>query len=289
MSRAGPFREILEHIGNLSTFSNAMLGLNYDAAIKNNARVLAEGRIRESLIREAEHAISTIEEYNYGPLKERFLTNISDPRHVFISSDLSYVQVLDVGIIGDDRDFVSGLYVSDADPLDRSFVWKYGIYKPSREGGTRSSRQEKLPTYEEVIEERLTAWGDKAPYWMLINDGNYGSVMATKGGMPYPTFQGYNFVQRVRSEAKQIIQDTIDAVSREIALGVEAGIIVQLEQPQKPVRVEFGRIELGMTEQGKCIQAAVKQYKTGETYYQLVIGGRYAQTISAAELGEYRK
>lgn len=278
--RFGPFDKLIRQLENLAAFSKQFENVDLDTAIRENARQKALGRIQTRLVEVAELAINSIEEFQYEPLKDRFMENVRNPGHVYITHDLVIARVFNPKVGGTIQDLKSGLYQSSAPHAQRLKVWQYGIYMPGREGGRRSKKYEKLPTYIEVIDERLAAWGDKAPFWIFIESGNQ------SGDEAYPSFSGTGFIAQVTGEADGILQQAVEEAKRELKTGLEQAVIEQLSKPTTITRTELKRIDVNRTPEGKLRQIAVKESIAG-VYYQWVIGGLFAKKLTPAEITTY--
>jgi len=132
-----------------------------------------------------------------------------------------------------------------------------------------------LPSYEEIMDIRFGVWGDKAPYWILLEDG-------TTGGEAYPTIKGTGFVQKTRAKLRRILTTSREYAEAELREGMEDATadIIELGK-YKPI--VFGRISYGRTSVGELIQVEARKKISG-IYYQLIIGGRYAEAILPGEL-----
>lgn len=274
--RFGPFDELIRTLDNLTTFGRQFEGMDLDTALKENARQKARGRIHTALIEIAGAAVASIEEFQYEPLKERFLENIRNPEHVYITHDLVVARVFSPKVGGTVQDLESGLYPSTAPHAQRLHVWQYGIYMPFHEGTDRSKQFEKLPEYDEVIEERLAAWGDKAPFWIFIESGNQ------SGNEAYPSFAGTGFIAQTLNRAEDILQIAIEEAREEFRSGIDEAVAQQLTSTVTVTRTEIQRIDVGQTSEGRLIQVATKESAEG-VYYMLVIGGKFARKLGPSE------
>lgn len=173
-----------------------------------------ESAILEAFIVEAMRAIDLIPEYSNPaarPLRDRFIQNISSmqggrPVHVRILPTGS-VFIFDEEFAGTSDDLDAVKHPSRNSQSLRYRFWKYGIYKRDVEGDFQKADQEwfnkvvdRLPSYEEIISERLSEWGNKAPYWYFIEYGNFGA------GKAYPQFGGTFFISRFRQDAQQAVR-----------------------------------------------------------------------------------
>src|SRR5574341_1751015 len=163
-----------------------------------------ESCILDAFIIEASKATDTMPEYSNPaarPLRERLLQNLMSmqgnrPIHVRVLSP-SNVFIFDEIFAGTADDLEMSRHPSKNSQSLRYRFWKYGIYKKDVEGDYQKADQEwfnkavdRLPSYEDVISERLGEWGNKAPFWYFIEYGNLGA------GKAYPQFGGTFFITR---------------------------------------------------------------------------------------------
>lgn len=214
------------------TFYDDLSGNNIDAARRTalaweNATYeiapkladIIEIHLQKTLIRYAEEAMDETGEYatdEAAPLRARLLRNLNAGDeysyvHVKINRNTLDEEVLfDEEYAGTSADFERARYFSlstlSRTQAQRLAAWTYGIYIPTVEEG--GNPRYNLPSYSDVIERRLRAWGtDKAPYWYFINYG-------VTGG--YPNFSGTYFVQRFRGYARSYLDGISDQVFNEM-------------------------------------------------------------------------
>jgi len=120
----------------------------------------------------------------------RFLENISNIIALFISEILNSLatggKIVAIEtmkeLAGDTRDFIHGVNVARINlgvdmshsKEDRAAFWKKYVWPNDI-------------IYDKTIQARFGAWGELAPYWELIENGNMGSTLA------YPQFPATNF------------------------------------------------------------------------------------------------
>jgi len=259
---------------NLGTFARQFNASDMDTAYGNNVKELVLDMARDALLEAASNAIEMTPEFQYEPLRERLLTNLQKKEHYRVSSDGSSLELLDESVAGTADDLIEGQEAAwegaEGTPAQRLFCWMYGIYKPAREGLERWERFEDYPTYQQIIETRLETWGDKAPYWMLLNDGN-------AGGGAYPSFGGTGFVDMARAMIPDILRRANEIVASDLEAQLESAIDEQLNKPETVTKTHFTRITFGSTASG-TVQVEQRTSRTG-VWYMLVIGGRYAGKI----------
>jgi len=276
------FDEILQGLNNLRWFGIQFDGDELERSIIQNARQLVLAYARRALMGEATQALDNNEEYRYPALRAHLLANLSKGEHYYVSPDLGTVQIFNEAVAGTMDDMVEGQQAAwksaKGSPRERLFAWTFGIYKPGREGYSGVSKGginkfEDYPSYDEVIEIRLATWGDKAPYWIFLNDGNAGSLA-------YPTFPGYPFVDIARSRTTNYVGKALDIATKDITEQLERAWREQIENTTNLVEVYVGglaiyeRLDIGVSATGKRIQV-----ESRGDWYMLVIGGRYASKV----------
>lgn len=207
-------------------------------AIEEQIPFMEEGLLDEFIEQFLEAAMS-IPEYgnaHAAPLIDRLIENLS----INNGEGFAHVKVLPNGktfifdeeVAGTADDFEEARHFSQRNqdnPELRRIFWKYGIYMPGVEGGSSETTKpwmkramEKLPSYDDIIAERLTIWGDKAPYWYFIENGNAG------GGKPYPSFAGKHIIKQFRFQAQRAVDDflrgLVDELENEVAKATEEAL-----------------------------------------------------------------
>lgn len=272
--------DIVTELDNFIYIGEVFTGMNLTQAALNNARVMALARLKAELIASAEDALGTVEEFSHPALYTQLIENLSKDEHYFISPDLGSAIIFDPNLAGTWDDLVAGQVAGggggSAPQQQRLFCWKYGIYIPEREGGRRGSGFADYPTYSEVIQARISTWGDKAPYWMFLEYGNVGGAPA------YPSFSGTGFVARVQSRVPEIIRQAADIAEREMLEQIEVGVGLQLDTPTRRVKVELGYIPI-TPEAATKVGVSIRLTKAGEVYYQLRINGRFGRKIESGQ------
>ena len=217
--------DVKEYVESFHTSAIAWKDVLTDEHLRLKVRGRAIHEIAEELVYQVKEAISTNLEYNaYPPLAERLIENMSNYAHVMISDDLQTVNLVNRDIAGTEADLEAGWeHGIDPDRARRARKWKYGIYIPWAEGGagyqaTAKDKPKIIADYREVIDARLRAWGDKAPYWFFLE---YGTV----GPYPWPTFGGSGFIWKTRLEGahiiRRLIRDRDEAVEAQVEYSFE--------------------------------------------------------------------
>ena len=238
--------------------------------IRLNIRQCVQSKMKEIMLDEVDKAISTVREFQYEPLRRQLLRNFEDDRHYWISENLTDFEVVNPAIAGTWSDLEEGQRAAwgpntaEATQAQRLIVWKSGIYKPGREGKYKFKKFEDLPSYDEIMSIRLRTWGQKAPYWILLNDGNAGGAPA------YPTFEGTNFVEKARARVRRAVVECTEAATSRMVSDVE--YVVEEVVRQQDTRTYVGRAY------GHNI--SIQRQSWG---YQLVIDGKFDKKIKPNE------
>jgi len=271
---------------NLGSFGKQVSDLEISKMVTENCRTLATSIAKSELIVEAGLAIDTIPEFQYPQLKSRLLSNLTDDRHYKVSADASVLTIFNESVGGTMADLVSGQKAAwgpntEGTPHDkRLFCWTYGIYKPGREGGqvhpkTGKDKFADYPSYESIIDIRLDHWGDKAPYWTFLEDGNQ------SGDAAYPSFSGTGFIARARAHSERILRMAKVTALNDILNQLEDAVGEQLDGPENRLPVYIGRVTVGRIPEG-LVEVEMRGAKTG-SWWMLIVGGRYAGKIQGGQ------
>jgi len=276
------FEEILRGLDNLRWFGIQFDPDELEQSILQNARQLVLAYAKRALMGEATQALDNNEEYRYPILRSHLLANLAKSEHYYVSPDLGTIQIFNEAVAGTMDDMIEGQQAAwksaRGTPEQRLFAWTFGIYKPGREGYSGLSKDgvnkfEDYPSYDEVIEIRLAAWGDKAPYWIFLNDGNAGSKA-------YPTFPGYPFVDIAQGRTTNYVSRALEIATRDIVEQLQEAWEKQIENTDNLVEVYVGglsiyeRLDIGVTAEGKRVQV-----ESRGDWYMLVIGGHYKSKV----------
>lgn len=202
------FADLIERFDSLANTASAFYR-DSESAFKRLIPSL-EATALQSLIENVEEAMDQTGEYSArraSQLREHLLQNISDyagdhPVHINIYSD-GTVFFFDEDYAGTASDFDAADY--GATSPQRFAYWKYGIYRPSVEGTFPMIKD--APDYEDVIERRLAIWGNKAPYWYFIENGN-------QGGGEYPSFPGTDVFRQFGRALAQAVSSFYESFLR---------------------------------------------------------------------------
>lgn len=210
----GDVEDVLSRLQNVFT---EILSFNIDKAIPESSDAIASTAMHSVLIKQAEQAVNEVEEYSYPLLRNHFMNHVRDNPQYTTIVDGALVMPLE-----DAFNKYAGTFDELMDSVQQAgghtgtklapFIWRYGIYMPAREGGSgreagkiaKIIEKSDIPNYREIIEARISVWGEKAPYWMLMAYGNAGYDRA------YPTFSGYNFILATENEVPKIVQAARD-------------------------------------------------------------------------------
>lgn len=237
------FEDVQESLNLISKRVNNLLAIDYEEINSKNVDAAIQVVLSEMLVEAGISAAKATIEYAYEPLLERLIENLSNPDHIYVKKG-KVLKFFDTDIAGDYEDFITGVEETgghtgtDIAPK----IWKYGIYAPV----SKSFNLDSLPSYDEVIAERLDAWGDKAPFWYFIEFGNASFDRA------FPQVQPTYFLRKFEKVVRKIesisfdvfaglLQKYIDAELEEIATGrIKAGTTVAVARiniPSKGLRV----------------------------------------------------
>jgi hypothetical protein len=170
-----------------------------------------------------------ISEYNKNPeLRAHLILNLQMNKHVRVDNGV-VIRVIDVDAIGNYDDVRAGQEAAwelsphspAAHPGLRSLFWRaiyLGEASVFLEAGYKWANFDPS-LYDTIMEARMDAWGDKAPYWMFIEWGTIAG--GTGDGTPYPQFSGEHPVSKTEAVAgdiaKRAISDYIRETERELS------------------------------------------------------------------------
>lgn len=242
------FHDVYALLFAVNETAKAQLGVITDENVRGTIKAKAKLAIAARLMKEAQDAMVGHPEYSYAPLREHLLKNLENVGHIEIGDNFVVAKVFDTRIGGTAEDLESGLYTSYSSDKTRSLGWRWGVYVPAREGGsgfqwTKKSSPMLIADYNQVIQDRLSAWGDKAPYWYFLEHGN---LEYTGKGIPYPVFAGTEFIAKTAQVASDILGEIIMQESADLVIGVESGFTdAVLTKKATTARIEVIEIEFG--------------------------------------------
>lgn len=185
-----------------------------DREQRNELDNLIRIEVREMLYSNFVNALNAIDEYS-GPggqiLKDHLLDNVIFGDHVQVNGG-RVTQVWNTNYAGDWTDVRRGQEAAWAlspkspndSPYWRSFYWKF-IYL-----GVPPSKLEWKSfddnLYNEIIEARMAAWGEQAPYWIFVE---FGTTAGDGEGTPYPQFSGQQPIYKTLNAAQDLAEDII--------------------------------------------------------------------------------
>ena len=171
-----------------------------------------QAAVQSDLVKNFQYSIDSIEEYySYEPLIDHLMGMVRWGPHVRVYNG-EVIQVWDADYAGTYEDLKAGQIAAGADfskePAQRSIGWKI-IYDAAIHGVDASKYWKAVDsnTYAEIIEARLSYWGEKAPYWIFVE---WGTNAGDGPGTSYPSFSGKNPIERTRGNASRIGQEIID-------------------------------------------------------------------------------
>lgn len=277
-----------------------------------NARSTTREMVAKRLVKNLEDVTEEHPEYDYPPLRQHLIDVFSNYDIITVHPHSLRVRIMQnvPSVAGTYEDLLAGwphraetllfdipgIYVQKSSLRSRAYrVWKYGIYRPAREGGGGfvfgyrtgkgfSLGPKEMPgryprkvvaDYDAVIAERLALWGDKAPYWWFLEFGNRNFKNA------YPKFDGTSFISTTEMEAEEFgaiaIQEQVDAARAHFINRIEEDIREGIEG-RPPTQVFSERVDI----RGGWKRFLVET-STGKRYYKYQYpSGKFA----AAEIGE---
>lgn len=264
-----------------------IIKINYEQLIDQDLDSVLNTLLTDALVAAGTKAAEMTEEYNYQPLIKHLAENLASGEHVIIKNG-RVERLFNEAYAGSPADLLKGAKEAGGHTGKPTapFIWKVGIYMPGREGttqlyyrkktksGKRSKKRtvSKLPTYEEVINKRLAAWGEKAPYWYMIEHG-------TSGGRSYPNFSGTHFVERFKASAVRIIEKARKLLVVSIEKFINDEISQRFKTGAIPEKGTTVVIERWTFESG--LQVTKKRSSRGNIFYGIK---GYARSISPSEL-----
>jgi hypothetical protein len=194
-----PLVDTLEDIGNRSIRTAGSLKKNiYIIESMDNIYIDACIAIgQRTLIESVTDAVrgTGLFEFRDSQLGEHLIRHIENNITQHVRYEDGYIVVFDENIAGGSDVLESGLYVTDANNMDLiAAYWKYGIVLHSASITEKMSKSGKtVPTLEEVISQRISAWGNFAPQWVFLEHGTKNYPYA------YPKAGGTAFIELARA------------------------------------------------------------------------------------------
>lgn len=264
------FEDTLEIVKDIQQKVDGILSVNYDEITQKNVDAVLRHVVQSMLIEFGTKAAISTREYSYPPLLEHLVENLSNPEHVIVK-DGKVTKFFDEKIAGTAHDLYSGVEEAGGHTGTEiaPAIWKYGIYTPISfwKGGKGSRVFRNLPSYDEVISERLEAWGDKAPYWYLIEHGNAG------GGREFPSVKPTNFIKNLSRAVKKAESAVIDVISLLTSEFVDAQVEnILVGRQKKGTTVAIVRVDI------PGIKLTKLRSSRGNTFYNL--NGERSLTLS---------
>jgi hypothetical protein len=267
------FEDVQDIVKSIQSDVDKILSVNLEYYAQEDIDNLLRETVQEYLLSYAQEAALQSVEYAYPPLLERLLENLSNPEHVEVQNGV-VTKCFDETVAGDASDFYAGVEEGGGHTLTDMApnIWKYGIYTPNSawKGGKGPRVFKNLPSYEDVIAERLDAWGDKAPYWYLLENGNAG------GGREFPTIRPTHFITNLRRAARKLQTIVTDIIYELTSSFADAQVQKILIEPGAGTTVAVARVNI------PSIGLRLTKLKTsaGNTFYNL--NGERSLTASEA-------
>ncbi len=201
-----------------------------DTIIVSLALEIAHPKILALLQNNLNDAIEASGEYNFPAFKGTLQEVFSNPNLIQATPN-GILNIIDqvLQIAGSESDLFDGINAARAelgvgmgDIEKRAAFWKHFIYRPAREGAAapqsvpkgkkQAARNEAKQLYEKTIQARLSAWGNKVPFWIWLEFGNMGPVGA---GHEYPPVGASRFVLNTEEEGQILFDEALDQVRSE--------------------------------------------------------------------------
>lgn len=168
---------------------------------------------QQILLEELVSAINKSREYSIPEYAEQLISVFSNPMILeLVNPTLDMISLrpaIDT-VAGSRDDLWRGILLAKGTlgvggkltPQQASDFWRDRIYKPAREGtgggATYAKKSMEWTTnygtvgYFNTLTARMAEWGNMAPYWIFLNEGNHGGG----GGIPYPMAGPTRFVEK---------------------------------------------------------------------------------------------
>lgn len=269
------FEDIQDSLNLISKRVNNLLSIDYDEVNRKNVDSALTVVLSEMLVEAGVQAAKESIEYAYEPLLERLTENLSNPDHIYVRNG-KVIKFFDTDIAGDYDDFITGVEEAgghtgtDIAPK----IWKYGIYAPV----SKSFNLDSLPSYDEVISERLSAWGDKAPFWYFIEFGNAGFDRA------FPQVRPTYFLRKFEKVVRKIEGVSFDVFSGLLQKFLDAELEqIVVGQIKSGTTVAVARISIP----SKGLRVTKLQSSAGNTFYNINGVRGYNALEALRELRKY--
>jgi hypothetical protein len=258
------FDEFQVYLSNLKETVNNIVNEQLEAKARSSIDVVARAALRELLVDIGMAAFYSIPEYADNEMfAELFKKVLQKPQHVSIK-DGEVITAFDESAAGDAVDLFN---VPEQHTLTNTApaIWKYGIYGPAHGGPQFPSKvmarlEGKIPDFDTVISERVSFWGNIAPFWILIDKGTNAFGDDARA---YPNFAGTNFVDQFRLAAPRVTQQTRQVYLVNLASSLGAEVEILLKEPRKGATITIARIPVS---EGTL---AVQLSSAGNVFYRI--------------------
>lgn len=207
---------------------------------------------QQILMEELVSAINRSREYSIPEYAEQLISVFSNPMILeLVNPTLDRVSLRPAvdTIAGSRDDLWRGILLAKADlgiggklsPQQASDFWRDRIYKPAREGtgggATYAKKSIEWTTnygtvgYFNTLTARMAEWGNMAPYWIFLNEGNHGGG----GGVPYPLGGPTNFIEKAERRIGMLLKKNIFDMTNAVVGGIEQTVQVFANTLESPV------------------------------------------------------
>jgi hypothetical protein len=268
------FEDTLKIVEDIRSKVDNILSVNYEEIAQENVDSVLREVVQSMLVDFGTKAAIATREYAYPPLLNRLIENLSNPDHVVVENG-KVIKFFDEDVAGTAQDFYSGVEETGGHTgTDQApAIWRYGIYTPSSfwRGKTGSRIYKNLPSYDDVISERLDAWGDKAPFWYLIEHGNAG------GGREFPSIRPTNFLKNLARAVQKVSVGTWDVINQLVNDFVDfESDIINVGEQKRGTTIAVERVEIPSI----GVKLTKLRSSKGNTFYNL----NGERSLTAAEV-----
>lgn len=199
---------------------------------------LAFGRIQDralEIIRSnLDQAIKDTKEYNISELSAPLFGLFADKDVLAVTED-GEIYHLAEEVVGDYNDFLDGIELARATlgvgggGASAAAFWRKKIYEPYRMNVETSAKGYEFAAnaYERTIEARKAGWSGKAPYWLILEYGNYGDSFA------FPQFAGTYFLDKSIRAIQKLFNLELQHVNQEIENTLNTEMLSFLNNPDQ--------------------------------------------------------
>jgi hypothetical protein len=214
--------ELTKALSNMEYLVNATYEPEYLANILFQLSIIIKENATNSLVSNATDAADSSEEYSRQPLRDLLLLACRNAPIEIKVNRAGWNSTIKATV---DLDSSAGTLdswaraVSEArnlnnwnktkDPIQASAIWRDSIFKHSNAVGKKGKRFVSADLWKYTIDERLGLSGGVAPFWKLLNNGNFTSMSSDRGGFPYPVNRPTFFVERTQDELEFTFRNSL--------------------------------------------------------------------------------